>query len=204
MIGLIGAPPVASDIRVTLRHRDEAVRAERGPVRRARSCSGKPVPQSPRRLTTADEYHSCCEIETGLECVHSSSRMNAVRIVYERCHVQSLRATREDAFKIQPEDGVTIFEYPRVSPGLGLAYFEVSGRRPSKAGTAYHEVACTFSLYVLEGSGKMTVEGSEWELSPHVVVSVLPGNRWSLTGDLKYIVATMPGFYPDQASEVAE
>jgi hypothetical protein len=44
MIGLIGAPPVASDIRVTLRRRDEAVRADRDPVRRARSSSGKPVP----------------------------------------------------------------------------------------------------------------------------------------------------------------
>jgi mannose-6-phosphate isomerase-like protein (cupin superfamily) len=118
--------------------------------------------------------------------------------------MHSMRSGQEDAFRIQPETGAVIFEYPRASPGLGLSYFEVSGRRPSAEGNAYREYACTFSLFVLEGTGTMTVEGTEYALAPHVLVTVLPGNRWSLTGDVKYIVATTPGFYPDQVEEVPE
>lgn len=124
-------------------------------------------------------------------------------IVYRKENeLPTASSDQSGAFHLSPESGVDIYEYPRSSPLLGLSYFEVNGRRPSDSSKVYLESACTFSLFVLEGSGTMLVDGTEYQLEPKVLVSVLPNTKWCLEGTLKYVVATSPGFFPEQMAEV--
>ena len=102
-----------------------------------------------------------------------------------------------------PEDGVSIREFERLDPSLGMATFEITGRRPSTANDYYFEEICTFALYVLEGSGSATVNGEDHKLSKGSMLYVIPGTKWSLEGEMKYLVATSPGFFPEQMSVVS-
>jgi mannose-6-phosphate isomerase-like protein (cupin superfamily) len=112
------------------------------------------------------------------------------------------KATKADAAVIEPDATLRILEYPRLSKSLGFAHFEIDGRRPEGVGQAYIERDCTFVLYVLRGSGVMTVDGQEFELGPEDLVTVLPGTSWSLQGSLAYVVATTPPFYPEQVETI--
>ncbi len=116
--------------------------------------------------------------------------------------MKSEKYSKSDAFVI--DLGKTkIYEYPRLSKAIGLSYFEVEGRRPEPVDKAYLEHDCTFSLFVVEGHGTMTIEGESHSLQKEDLITVLPGNRWFIEGKLSYIVATTPAFYPEQVEEVS-
>lgn len=116
--------------------------------------------------------------------------------------MESPKYSRADAFIIRPAEGTEIYEYPCQSKSLRISYIKVSGRRPAGLNEAFIEHDCTFSLYVVKGRGSIIIEGKTYELKEDDVVTVLAGKRWIIEGELSYIVATTPAFYPEQSEVI--
>lgn len=116
--------------------------------------------------------------------------------------MDSPKYSRSDAFEIHPGEGNTIYEYPCQSRALRISFIRVQGRRPAPADEAYVEHDCTFSLYVVEGSGMVTIDGEPYPVAKDDVITVLSGKRWVIEGDLAYVVASTPAFYPEQSETV--
>jgi len=116
--------------------------------------------------------------------------------------MESPKYSRSDAFEIHPAEGSVIYEYPSQSRGLRISFIRVKGRRPAAEDEAFVEHDCTFSLYVVEGSGTVTIDSTQYSVTKDDVVTVLSGKRWVIEGDLAYVVATTPAFYPEQSETV--
>jgi mannose-6-phosphate isomerase-like protein (cupin superfamily) len=116
--------------------------------------------------------------------------------------MKSPKYSRSDAFEIHPDDKSAIYEYPNLSNALRMSVMEVRGRRPGTDGKAYLETDCTFMIYVLRGSGQIWIDGEEYKVNEDDVVTVLGGKRWYIEGNLDYLTASTPAFYPEQSTEV--
>ncbi len=116
--------------------------------------------------------------------------------------MDSPKYSRSDAFVIHPDETTTIYEYPAQSRALRISVMEVKGKRPAQPGVAFLEHDCTFSIYVVAGSGTITIDGQSYQIKKDDVVTVLGGKKWMLEGELTYITATTPAFYPEQSELV--
>lgn len=108
------------------------------------------------------------------------------------------------ADEIEPIDlgSTKIWEYARLDNRLGLARFSVNGRRPSNDKKVFVESECSFSLLVLKGNGVISIKEKEFKLEKYDYVAVPANTPWFIEGELEYVVATSPGFYPEQSKEI--
>ncbi len=116
--------------------------------------------------------------------------------------MESPKYSRSDANVFRPDATTVIYEYPSQSKSLRISVMEVNGRRPAAKDQAYLEHDCTFELYVLQGSGTITIDGQSYPIVKDDVVTVLSGKRWVIEGQLTYLTATTPAFYPEQSETV--
>lgn len=116
--------------------------------------------------------------------------------------MESPKYSRSDAFVVRPDEKGVIYEYPNQSHALRISYMEVNGRRPGEPGKAFLEEDCTFAIYIVDGAGTIWIEGEEYKLGAQDVATVLAGKRWYIEGNLKYVTATTPAFYPEQSTMV--
>lgn len=76
------------------------------------------------------------------------------------------------------------------------AVAEIHGRYPEK-GFVRNEVFKEL-VYVLSGSGKIEVDGKEFQFSQGDVLLLLPGEKYYWEGKLKIFMVTAPKFDPKQ------
>lgn len=97
-------------------------------------------------------------------------------------------------------DACIATEYPMGDKDINVAFVEVLGRYP-ETGRVTNEV-CKEMAYIVEGKGKIVVEGEEIELNEKDLILLEPGERYYWEGNMKMLVPCTPAWYPEQHKEV--
>ena len=107
----------------------------------------------------------------------------------------------EDAKTVEVSSTCTAIEYPLNDKDINAAVIKISGRYPSKGRTMNEE--CKELAYVMNGTGKLTVESKTIDLRKGTMVLILPGERFHWEGkELEMFMPCTPAWYPRQHKEV--
>lgn len=108
-----------------------------------------------------------------------------------------MKVTKKEAKFIKREQ-TTIYSYPPTSKAISVAFIEVKGRHPAGGKEQFVEHDLHVLFYVTDGKGIITVEDKPYELTQGDVLTVQPGKRYFIEGDLSYVAATSPAYYSKQ------
>lgn len=94
----------------------------------------------------------------------------------------------------------TAIEYPLGDKDINGAVIELKGRYPDKGRVV--NLKCKELAYVMQGAGKVVVEGKGVKLKKGDMVLIEPGERYFWEGNLVMFVPCTPAWYPKQHKEV--
>lgn len=101
-----------------------------------------------------------------------------------------------EAKKFNNSPACSVFEYTLGDSAIDMARAEIHGRYPEK-GWAMNE-ACKEVAYVLEGSGRVNVDGWEVVLTVGDVVLIEPMEKFYWDGKMKLALSCSPAWRPEQ------
>jgi len=87
-------------------------------------------------------------------------------------------------------------EYPSGDKDINGAVIKLTGRYPEN-GMAVN-LKCKELSYVIMGSGVVTVESEEIDVSEGDLILIEPGERYFWDGNLTMFVPCVPAWYPEQ------
>lgn len=90
----------------------------------------------------------------------------------------------------------TAYEYPIGDKSINGAVIELTGRYPEN-GSAQNLV-CKEMAYVVDGGGKVVVEGVEYSVNEGDVVLIDPGEKFYWEGDMELFMPCAPAWDPAQ------
>lgn len=93
----------------------------------------------------------------------------------------------------------TATEYPLDDSDINVAVIELNGRYPAK-GRVFNEISKELA-FIVEGSGKMVVEGKEILVAKGDLTMVMPGEKFFWEGNLKMVMPCTPAWTPGQYKE---
>jgi len=99
-------------------------------------------------------------------------------------------------------DNCIATEYPMGDKDISGAVVVVKNRYP-ETGRVVNE-KCRELAYIIEGSGKIFVEGKEVELKKDDMILVEAGERIYWQGDMKMFVSCNPAWYSEQHKEIEQ
>lgn len=102
--------------------------------------------------------------------------------------------------KFNNSESCVAIEYPMEVEDFNGTIVELSGRYPSKGRVV--NLKCKEMSYVVEGAGKVVVEGKEISLSKGDLVLIESGEKYFWDGKLTLFVSCAPAWYPEQHKEV--
>lgn len=100
-------------------------------------------------------------------------------------------------------DTMTIFNYPQKSKAVSVVRIKVHGRHPQQAKTQFIEHDCHVIFYVINGHGKVVVEDVSYDLSAEDTITILPGQRYYVEGEIDYLAIVSPSYYKEQNEVVS-
>ncbi|MFC1727065.1 cupin domain-containing protein [Patescibacteria group bacterium] len=107
---------------------------------------------------------------------------------------------KNEAKKHQNSEVCLAVEYPLGDKDINGAVIHLSGRYPDEGRVVNEE--CKELAYVINGSGKLVVEGKEVELNEGDMVLIEPGERYFWDGKMTMFVPCVPAWTPEQHKEV--
>lgn len=103
---------------------------------------------------------------------------------------------KNQAKSFKNSDVCTAIEYPLEDKDINGAIIELKGRYPDK-GRVVNE-KCKELAYIIEGSGRVVVEGKEVKLEKGDLVLIEPEERCFWEGNLIMFMPCTPAWYPEQ------
>lgn len=91
-------------------------------------------------------------------------------------------------------------EYPFGDKDIDGAVAYLTGRYPLQ--NYVTNTQCKEVAYVIEGSGKIVVEGTSKSLNPGDMVLILPNEKYYWEGHMTLFLSCTPAWYPEQHKEV--
>lgn len=102
--------------------------------------------------------------------------------------------------KFKNGETCTAIEYPMGDKDINGAVIELGGRYPDKGRTMNEK--CKEMAYVINGSGRVVIEGKEAQLNEGDLVLIDPGERFFWEGNMKLFMPCTPAWYPEQHKQV--
>lgn len=109
-----------------------------------------------------------------------------------------MKTSKEEAITIIPNKNTTVLSYPSSNKFISVARIAVHGRHPAGKNEFFVEQKCHVLLYILKGVGKIMIEDKECRMAPEDVIIIDAGKKYYIAGDIEYMAATSPGYYPEQ------
>lgn len=91
-------------------------------------------------------------------------------------------------------------EYPLGDKNINGAVIEVRGRYPDKDRVV--NLKCKELVYILEGLGKIVVEGKETSFNKGDMLLIYPKEKYYWQANCIILTACSPAFYPEQHKQV--
>ncbi|MFZ2970439.1 MAG: cupin domain-containing protein [Minisyncoccia bacterium] len=112
-----------------------------------------------------------------------------------------MKIIRKDQTKIfKNSDSCTAVEYPLGDKDINGAVIELKGRYPAR-GRAVN-LKCKEMAFIIEGSGKLVVEGIETKLEGGDLALIEAGEKFFWDGDMKIFMPCTPAWFPEQHKEI--
>ena len=92
------------------------------------------------------------------------------------------------------------YEYSLGDKDLNASVIELNGRYPD-SGRVVNEV-CKEIVHVIQGSGKVVIDGKEVELHTGDQLLIEPNEKYYFDGNMTFIAPCAPAWYPEQHKEV--
>lgn len=105
-----------------------------------------------------------------------------------------------EAQKHKLSDVCTSIEYPMGDDDINGAVGIINGRYPDK-GRVVNE-KCKEMVFVLEGSGKIVIEGEKVKFQKGDLLLIDPGEKYYWEGNFKIFMPCTPAWYLEQHKEV--
>jgi len=102
--------------------------------------------------------------------------------------------------KSKNNDVCIVIEYPFGDRDINGAIIELSGRYPSKG--AVVNLKCKELAYIIEGSGRVVVEGEEVKIKKGDLILIEVGEKYFWEANLEMLTSCTPAWYPEQHKEV--
>ena len=96
-------------------------------------------------------------------------------------------------------DTCVAIEYPLGDKEINGSIIEINGRYPIKERVV--NTKCKELAYIIEGSGKVIVEGKEISLNQGDLILIGSEEKYFWQGNLKMFVSCVPAWYPEQHKE---
>jgi mannose-6-phosphate isomerase-like protein (cupin superfamily) len=96
--------------------------------------------------------------------------------------------------------GCVAIEYPLGDKDINGAVIELSGREPDKGRVV--NLQCKELVYVINGSGKVVVEGEEINLEAGDLFLIEPGEKFFWEGNMTMFMPCAPAWYVGQYKKV--
>ncbi len=103
---------------------------------------------------------------------------------------------RKEAIAIKSSPACSLFEYCMQDKEINGAKVILKGRYPEK-GLA-ENLQCKEMAFVVQGSGKLVVEGREYLLSQGDLVLILPREKYYWEGEMTLFVPSIPAWTKEQ------
>lgn len=87
-------------------------------------------------------------------------------------------------------------EYPIGDKDINVSFVEVLGRYPEKGRVTNKK--CKEMAYIIDGKGKIVVEGQEIELNEKDLILLEPGEKYYWEGNMRMLVPCAPAWYAEQ------
>lgn len=104
--------------------------------------------------------------------------------------------------KHKNSDSCIAIEYPLGDKDINGAVVTIKGRYPEK-GRVVNE-KCKELCYILEGGGKIVIEGEEIELNKEDMILIEAGEKIYWDGDMKMYVSCNPAWHHEQHKEIEQ
>jgi mannose-6-phosphate isomerase-like protein (cupin superfamily) len=112
-----------------------------------------------------------------------------------------MRIARKQSVKeIKIGKTMTAYEYPTIDEALNGAVVELTGRYPEQ-GRAVNE-KCTEVGYVIEGSGKIVIEGEEISFNEGDQILIKPYEKYYWEANATMFIPCAPAWYAEQHKKV--
>lgn len=102
--------------------------------------------------------------------------------------------------KFKNSDTCIATEYSLGDKDINVAHVEVLGRYPEKGRVTNEK--CKELAYIMEGNGKIVVEGEEISLDEKDLILLEPGERFYWEGKMKMLMSCAPAWHMEQHREV--
>lgn len=96
-------------------------------------------------------------------------------------------------------DTCVAIEYPLKDNDINGAVIELDGRYPEKGRVA--NLKCKELAFIIEGSGRVVVEGKEEKVGEGDLILIEPGEKFFWEGNLTMFVPCIPPWSRDQYEE---
>lgn len=106
------------------------------------------------------------------------------------------RVKESQAEKFESSPTTTIFEYRMGDKQINGAIAEINGRYPEEGRVVNEE--SKEMVFVLEGGGKVVVEGREIQFQKGDLLLIVPGEKYFWEGEMKIFMANTPAWKPEQ------
>ncbi|MBL7159918.1 cupin domain-containing protein [Candidatus Microgenomates bacterium] len=108
--------------------------------------------------------------------------------------MEFVKKSKAKKFKSVPS--TTVWEYEMKDEEINGAIAKINGRYPEK-GRVVNEESKEL-VFVLEGKGRLVIEGKEIQFQKGDFLLILPGERYFWQGKMKIFMANTPKWKPDQ------
>ncbi|OHA67130.1 MAG: hypothetical protein A3C82_02555 [Candidatus Wildermuthbacteria bacterium RIFCSPHIGHO2_02_FULL_47_12] len=108
--------------------------------------------------------------------------------------------SKDQATRFKNSESCIAIEYPIGDKDVNGAIIKLTGRYPDKGRVV--NLKCKELAYVIEGSGRITIEGQDSNLKEGDVVLIEPGEKYFWDWVLTIFVSCTPDWYPEQHKEV--
>jgi mannose-6-phosphate isomerase-like protein (cupin superfamily) len=109
-----------------------------------------------------------------------------------------IRKEKSKTFK--NSENCTAIEYPMGDKDINGAVIKLDGRYPEKGRVVNME--CKELAYILEGFGKIVIEGKEIQFKQGDLLLLEPKEKYFWEGNCKMFVPCVPAWWPEQHMEV--
>ncbi len=107
---------------------------------------------------------------------------------------------KEESKVFKNGENCIAIEYPMGDKEINGAVIELNGRYPKKGRVVNME--CKELAYILEGSGKIVIEGEEIQFKEGDLLLLEPKEKYFWEGNCKMFVPCVPAWWPEQHMEV--
>jgi len=113
-----------------------------------------------------------------------------------------MKVSKSEVVKIDRSKSTTIFSYPQKTKAVSVVRIKVNGRHPQEDNLKFIEHDCHVLFYIINGKGKVVIEDVNYNLSSEDTITILPGRRYYIEGNLDYLAIVSPAYYREQNEKV--